>query len=256
MGVTSYKSSADLNISNATVLLTEDGAAVQALTYDPMTQRYNSSVVAKVGKTYSVKASVSGFTDAEASATVPSAVKIESVKVLPNARTTNYEQQDELIITLTDPPAAGDYYMIKINVYPMQGGPDSNMGGHYSYSECVYSPDPSVESISNDEIDQNTCHSTHGVFFRDELFNGRIKELKLYVRAGLSQSFVVNGADTLRPTIQLYHMPEAYFRYMKTAQFSMQNEGNPFAEPVSVYSNVKNGYGIFSIVSMDEKDIK
>jgi hypothetical protein len=256
MGVTSYRTAADLNISNATVVLTEDGVPVQALTYDPYTRAYNSSLVAKAGKTYGVKASATGFADAEATASAPSLVQIEGIKLLPMARAINQEQQDEIVISFTDPAGVGDYYMITINPMYPQMGPDSSKGFEYSYSECVYSPDPSIESISNDEIDQSTCHSSSGIFFRDELFNGRRKELKLYVRAGLAQTFNVNGTDTLRPTIQLYHMTEAYFRYMKTSQFSMQNEGNPFAEPVSIYSNIKNGYGIFSIVNMDVKEIK
>ncbi|RYD59398.1 MAG: DUF4249 domain-containing protein [Sphingobacteriales bacterium] len=253
-GVTSYKTSADLNINSATVVLSEDGVPVQALTYDPVSSMYNSALVAKPGKTYSIKASFAGYTDAEATTLAPGTVKIEEMRVTPNARATSNERQDELSITFTDPSAAGDYYMVTIHSLPPQGPDSNNM--QYSYSECVYSPDPSIESISSDEIDQNTCHSSEGLFFRDELFNGKRKELKLYVREGFSRAFSVIDNDTLRPTITLYHMSEAYFRYMKTAQASRQNEGNPFAEPVSVYSNIKNGYGIFSVVSSDEKEIK
>lgn len=257
MGVTAYKTKSDLNVSNATVVLTEDGTPVQSLKYDPQTQTYNSTLIAKAGKTYAIKASATGFTDAEATTIAPSFVTIESIKVTPNARTTNNEQQDELLVTFTDPPAAGDYYMIRINPLPPQGIPDSvRMNYQYYYSECVFTPDPSVESVSNDEIDQNTCHSSNGVFFRDALFNGTRKELKLYVRSGLAQMFIVDGTDTLRPELELYHMTEAYFRYMKTTQFVAENEGNPFAEPTTIYSNIKNGYGIFSVVSADAKEIK
>ena len=39
---------------------------------------------------------------------------------------------------------------------------------------------------------------------------------------------------------------EAYYRYHATLRQSRESDSNPFAEPVLVYSNMKNGLGVFA----------
>jgi hypothetical protein len=98
--------------------------------------------------------------------------------------------------------------------------------------------------------------SSDAIFFRDALFNGTSKELHLFISSEYLLPVVGRNGDTLYPSVELYHVPEAYFRYLKSYQFASENNGNPFAEPTNVYSNVKNGYGIFSIISADYKELK
>ena len=42
---------------------------------------------------------------------------------------------------------------------------------------------------------------------------------------------------------------EDYYMYKKTFNVYQSVRGNPFAEPVQVFSNIENGYGIFWICS-------
>jgi hypothetical protein len=44
----------------------------------------------------------------------------------------------------------------------------------------------------------------------------------------------------------LLNTDEAYFRYMTTRETASYSEGNPFAEPSPVYSNVEGGLGVFA----------
>lgn len=50
------------------------------------------------------------------------------------------------------------------------------------------------------------------------------------------------------PSFPLEYYNEAYFRYLKSYEYLQYNDDNPFAEPANVYSNVKNGYGVFALV--------
>lgn len=39
---------------------------------------------------------------------------------------------------------------------------------------------------------------------------------------------------------------EAYFLYKETYALQQSVDGDPFAEPVTVFNNIENGYGIFA----------
>lgn len=45
---------------------------------------------------------------------------------------------------------------------------------------------------------------------------------------------------------RLSNLSDHYAKYKQSAEQFINNDGNPFAEPVEIYSNVENGYGIFA----------
>lgn len=46
--------------------------------------------------------------------------------------------------------------------------------------------------------------------------------------------------------LQINKVSPAYYNYKETLAPQSSINNNPFAEPVSVYSNIRNGYGIFA----------
>ena len=54
------------------------------------------------------------------------------------------------------------------------------------------------------------------------------------------------GDARIPPGLQVLHISEAYYEYLKTARLHDESRENPFAEPLNVYGNVENGYGIFA----------
>lgn len=248
-----YKPNLDLSVPNATVLLYEGDKPLGAMHYDNVNGMYTAENIAEAGKKYTIKVSAPGFNSAESMSEVPSAVKIKSIKRIPNARVDiDGVQQDEVRISFDDPVATEDFYVLSLVIPVVE---DSFMHGSM-YSTCVNTNDPSVESIYNESIDQNTCLSSDGIFFRDALFNGTTKELRIFVASNVLQAVEDVNGTLFYPGIELQHVPEAYFRYQKSYRFASENMGNPFAEPTNVYSNVKNGYGIFSVVSTDYAEVK
>ncbi len=241
------KYSPELLVKNAQVKLYVNDVFAENLVFDTYFG-YPSSLATEPGKKYSVKISATSYDNVEASSVAPSEVVISSIVRTPNARKDDEGAlQDAVVITFTDPPAAGDYYIIKI-----QGPQDSIV----SYSDfCVNSPDASVETNASGVVDVNTCLDNKGIFLRDALFNGRQKEIKFYASSAAIQP-VFNGFDSVFAHIELLHVTEAYFRFEKSARIASDVNGNPFAEPVNVFSNVTNGLGIFSVISLDEQPIR
>lgn len=250
VGVLKRKNGQDYSLANATVTLTSSDAVSEVLKYDIATGLFSGKMIAQAGKSYDIKVSSPDYKDAEATSSVPEKVEISDVKHFSKVRLDiDGNSLDEVRIQFTDPPAAGDYYVIKY--IPANQRLDSS----YLYG-CIYTNDLSVESIYNEDIDINTCLSGDGIFLRDAVFNGTIKELRLFVSSVMTESFTDMNGDTLYPAVQLYHVPEAYFKFQKSYQFATENNGDPFSEPTNVYSNVKNGLGVFSIVSKSSRDIK
>ena len=73
----------------------------------------------------------------------------------------------------------------------------------------------------------------------DRLLNG-----KPFV---LGTSYRFNPGDTVTAT--LYHTDQAYFRFRQSVRDARGANGNPFAQPSAIYSNVQGGVGIFTVLS-------
>ena len=108
--------------------------------------------------------------------------------------------------------------------------------GIYKYS-VNFNTTQSSEAIS----DYYNFNRIWGYTFSDELFNGNIYNYTLEVEWN-TQSGNILFANLYSIDRSLYLLNQSLRKYN-------QNFGNPFAQPVNVYSNIENGYGIFSSYS-------
>lgn len=65
--------------------------------------------------------------------------------------------------------------------------------------------------------------------------------------------FVYAAGDTLIST--LFHIDEAYYNFLETYNDAINSNGNPFAQPGAVLSNIDGGIGIFTALSYDRKQL-
>jgi Domain of unknown function (DUF4249) len=49
--------------------------------------------------------------------------------------------------------------------------------------------------------------------------------------------------------MELRAITPEYYRYYKSQELYADAQGNPFAEPITVYTNIREGYGIFAAYS-------
>ena len=94
-----------------------------------------------------------------------------------------------------------------------------------------------------------------GYVLSDDLFNGR--EKTLYAKISTWQLFDYYYQDLPQSPlyIHLYSISEDLYRFILTYNKYTDALGNPFAEPVNIYSNVKNGLGIFSGVNVSTDSV-
>jgi len=67
------------------------------------------------------------------------------------------------------------------------------------------------------------------------------------VRLNVSKSFWSSNEPKSYPwKFELLHVTEDFYRYQQSIRLQQENDGNPFAQPVQVFSNVQGGYGLFA----------
>jgi hypothetical protein len=241
-------------VDNAQVMLYTNGQMNGAMVYDPNQKIYTSTVVPVAGQRYSIEASANGFTTVSAKTESPVIVPIIDTRENASGRKNDDGNPlSEFRIRFNDPPTPGDLYIIRFT---------SGKEEYMFRSMEVYSVDPCVEKVlpPPDIIFENealgTLSSGNGIFIQDQSFNGMQKELILYI--GSPEPLNTMPEEYFGDVeVSLLHVTTDFYNYYKSYFMSAAAGGNkdPFSEPVGVQSNVKDGYGIFSVAGKSTKKL-
>lgn len=233
-------------VNNATALLYENDILKDSLKYNATSQTYKAAVAKiEAGKTYKLLISAPNFPAAEAISFTPVLIPINNLAFTRNARVDQGgRSQDEIRISFNDNGSTEDYYLMHfLNAY-----------GSYLY--CVNSNDRDVEKlVYEDPFYPDECLQGDRLLLSDVNFNGTLKTVIFYADAGLlDQQNTPSG--TRRATVELLHINKDYYKYIQSLNSYENAVDNPFAEPVNLYSNVKNGYGLFTTYAMAVDSIR
>jgi len=234
-------------VKNALVALFENGISIDTLQYRASDYTYYSprNRVARDGATYMIRATAPGFTmAAEAESQVPSQSVIAGI--VWNRRVRNDADGyplDDIIIRLNDPASERNFYLVQVH-----GASPYTQYGFF----CVSSTDKDLEpTAETDPLDPDNCYDANRMLMNDQNFNGGFKQLKLSVSSSiLDIQFNPSTGGMSRAYVKVYRITEDQFRFLKSMDTYDAGSENPFAEPTNVFTNVKNGYGIFSIATV------
>lgn len=237
-------------VTDATVNLYANGSLVGQLTEadEPGDYVINHHPVA--GVDYRITAEKKGYETVEATEVIPnleSGVDIISVE----SKRSEYEQIFHLTYSIDDPPG-NNYYetrLYKWQVYSVEGYADEDTSYAIISRELVEIDYNAVGAELN-EFEGGRIN----YFFSDELFDGRKNEFTIEFY-NYGEFHAPPGEeptdDTSRLILQVRQVSESYYRYVSTLQLQSEVDGNPFAEPVQVYNNIENGFGIFAGYASD-----
>jgi hypothetical protein len=179
------------------------------------------------GTEYKVIAKAPPFDSVYAKTRIPDLVKTNEPQLKDSAKKSDYEILASINFQIHDEPGKNNFYEVAI----------ISAMGYFIYPSIE---DPSIEYT----------YGSEGLIFSDKSFNGNVKNIEL-----LFSSYTLNdrgfGEDTLlvdEPYVFLVvsSVNEEYFLYRQSSQKQAENRGNPFAEPVQVFGNITNGFGIFA----------
>ena len=225
-------------VADAAVELLAGDRVVGELEFDEGAQRFVFEGGAlQAGGTYSLRVTAPGFETVRATDTVPGPVptSVQLYRPRASAGSESGAGRDLSIeLEIQDPPGEANYY--QISMFRVYTGRQI-----YRYEEYFSTKDPSIladNSVDGSPFEEGDFEGK-AAYFRDTLFDGSTHEIKL------STDFD-GDPDFSEIRLQVLYISAAYYEYLKTARLHRDTLDNPFAEPLNVYSNVENGYGIFA----------
>lgn len=240
-------------ITAATIDVYEDGALLESLPYsmdEGLPPGYYTSATHKPirGKSYKVVASKSGYMEAYAEVLLPLDmvnilnVTVDTVEINDFGYTTSYLRFN---IVFKEDRAKDNYYSVSIDE-------------EYYFYNYDYNTDPPVivDSVlvsqliynirSEDPIIEDYQNGRDHLVFNDRLINGDTYTLRILVENNeyYPGDDPYNNYGPKKYKVLLSNTSESYFLYNTTVYLQSLTKDNPFAEPVQVYTNVTNGFGI------------
>ena len=185
------------------------------------------------GSTYEIRTEHPDYPKVNAMQVMPGDFAVDSARLKLNSSSgPDGEQFDLIEVFLRDQPGVRNYYEITISTLAYNTIYDPSTGlfdtvGVYNYT--VY-PD----GFS----DPNVVFGTKGSgLIGDQFFDGQSYKLQVRIYSGYGSEYEV----------RLRNITEEYYRWSRSYQAKYDSEENPLAEPVSVFNNLANGLGIFSV---------
>lgn len=192
---------------------------------------------------YTLDVNHPNYNNISASDSLPSPITINNVDTSTIIDPIN---GDRLQITMNfdDPENSQNYYLIEtysVNEYLVIKNSDTT----------DYELDTTKQyMVLTDEVFQNggRIWREQGLF-NDLLFNGQNKSLEIEIpnynetgnEIGYQWSY-----KTLSLRLYLHNISKSYYYYRTSLELYQSASGNPFAQPVQVYSNIENGFGVFA----------
>lgn len=180
-------------------------------------------------KTYYLKVKTFEGLKVEASTTIPvSFNEIEFSKV--SSSLNNDQVKDRITMSIKDEKGEINYYRFKLLAY-------------FDYSEPAITDEyyGIGDQLLNDNDDAIGTIFTNFSNERNKNFNGNYGGTGVTVKS-YYKGFFIKGT-------------KEYYKYLESSKNNNNASGNPFAESISVYSNVKGGLGVFAAYQIIEKKI-
>lgn len=236
-GISSYSlsTSSPKTDTNFTIHLFENGRFVEQLRYDTTYPGgfFSGRYKIKAQHQYKLEASLEGYPTASGQDFVPEQPEIISTNIKLSGA------EAFITVDFMDRAGTNDIYKFSL-MYDYKEYP----GGPWKVTFTTY--DPTVEIYYHEEIlDEIKGQKTGNTgFIKDNSFEGTIKRIELKCQSHrLIDSTATNWFELSRVTSNLYEHEKSKSLYSRSSELDF------LAEPVQVYSNVKNGIGIVAAES-------
>ena len=148
----------------------------------------------------------------------------------------NFESKLRFELTWNDNPSEDNFYFIHV----IQ---NSAWDQGYFYPMFLETKDPAVDNSQNTDVDGST-YSTPYILITDATFNGGQKTLRFETYNPYYWS-----EEDIALRVELISMTKEVYLYRKSV--GLHQNQDFFSEPVKVFSNILNGFGIFGFMSRD-----
>jgi hypothetical protein len=214
------------------------------------------------GKTYTITVSADGYETIYSEVTMPSSVNINEVDTI--SRTSEEDGYTSIeqgfVIKLADPAGEENYYQIRLEeaMYQLYIDTLTKEANYYAYVSNTWG---TIDNESSDlEYDSDILYTYEEDenCFSDDLNDGKTLNIKFDLGTDTywsdnSYKSPYNEYKLTLYKVKLLSISKSMYNYIRTSSTQSWYEDDPFAEPVLVYNNIKNGAGNFGAYSIDHK---
>ncbi len=191
----------------------------------------------QAGSTYELRAMHPDYPSVYAIQVVPDDFQVDSVRVRKDAVPGEFGDRIDLLeVFLKDQPGVKNYYEVRISKlsYELQYDPNT---GEYDTTGIASYP-LGVEGYN----DPNVLDGYRsGGLISDQFFDGQTYKFQARFDNPMYGSFDSSLV------IQVRQVTPDFFKWSRSFQTNYDNGENPLVEPISIFHNLDNGLGIFSI---------
>ena len=228
-------------LSDAKVQLFKDGTLLSDLAYVDSTERFTAVLAPgdlSSGSNYRIEAEHPDYASVYAEQSMPNAISIDDFEYTPDGTVDQFgEPADRFKVTFTDRSGETNYYLV--NAQLQQSFFNGNDTITYTQVVELMTLDPSiVYGYSEDSY-------VGFPMISDAAFPGKKYDLLF----NAYQLFLEEG-DEIK--IELKTITRERYLYLLSLKGQYDSEDNPFAEPVTVLSNIENGNGAFGAEAITE----
>jgi Domain of unknown function (DUF4249) len=272
-------------IPDAVVTIEEDDANVYTLLYQlgrgyNIRDNQNYYVAARglkpqPGKKYKLKASAPGLKEITAYTELPASVPLQEVKfasknieiITQSSNTSPYPHRSGFVpirLKFKDNPGKNYYEILVFEINRRskldQNGKPVMENGEYVFIDEKPRPLPTYsynKAFNSEEINELGAgyHKIPSLLFSDDTFEDNTVTVDLLAHLNgivFSGPSPIKSLGFIKLVVAIRHVSRDYFLFHRTfLQYTKVND-NWFAEPVSVYNNVKDGFGIFAGYAKDK----
>ncbi|MBI1184066.1 DUF4249 family protein [bacterium] len=187
------------------------------------------------GNTYRIEVSNDGFTSVWAENEVPGKTAIVSVDI-NNINDQFNGPSKQISMKFKDDPGSENFYMVEVFTdYSFEYIP-GNFDTYHS-RQVLTTNDP---SLSNNAL-SNGGYASDRLVFSNANFKG-----KEYTFVFSTYDYTPHDSEKVHVELHFSTLSKEAYSYFKSLDKYNQTDGNPFATPVQVFTNVENGFGIFA----------
>lgn len=237
---TNYNITSDeaLLLTNAEVYLYEDNIYKEKLKYKNL-EFFNNlawyksqNFIPTEGHNYELKIVVPSYDTIYAETVIPKKIFIDSIRINNSYIDECGTKMLNISVLFKDNPYETNYYLIRVR---------SDLGPYIFESQ-----DPIIEAKINNVFSSIAPNiNERNAYFSDKNINGENYALNI----------IIPFYSDFPPKIYLYSLSKDAYLFYKTAFLYARTLDNPLSEPVVIYSNIKNGTGIFAGMSSDVDSI-
>ncbi len=223
-------------VDDATISLYEEDNFIEELIFDAERFYYvTEDFKPKSNTNYRIELEANSFEKVVANTSIPS-LPPEIKKFTVDSSFENGFKSFEFDLTFKDPNQE-NFYEVKIFAYFYNREFDPDTDTYKIVDSTLFDLNISTNDQSVEEY-----FDYDKIIFNDKLFNGKEFSIRFQSSIGFSDNLSDNIGQIV---VEFRHINEDYFEYERTTGLQRWVDDDPFAEPVPVYNNIENGYGIF-----------